>query len=166
MAGTPTVGLLVTIEAKPGRERDVEQFLDSGLSLVNQEPGTALWFALHLGGSRYGIFDAFLDDDGRDAHLHGKVAEALSPRPPICSPDRPTSRRSTFRPRSYPDRTRGRACDRAGGYDGAACSTRMAAHPPPDTRWPVGRQPCSTSVCRRLRPSDTSNASTRTLSSR
>ena len=77
MAGTPTVGLLVTIEAKPGRERDVEQFLDSGLSLVNQEPGTALWFALHLGGSRYGIFDAFLDDDGRDAHLHGKVAEAL-----------------------------------------------------------------------------------------
>jgi len=65
------------IEAKPGREGDVEQFLDSGLSLVNQEPGTALWFALHLGGSRYGIFDAFLDDSGRDTHLHGKVAEAL-----------------------------------------------------------------------------------------
>lgn len=77
MAGTPTVGLLVMIEAKPGREGDVEQFLDSGLSLVNQEPGTALWFALHLGGSRYGIFDAFLDDSGRDTHLHGKVAEAL-----------------------------------------------------------------------------------------
>lgn len=77
MAGTPPVGLLVTIEAKPGREGDVEQFLDSGLSLVNQEPGTSLWFALHLGGTRYGIFDAFLDDAGRDAHLHGKVAEAL-----------------------------------------------------------------------------------------
>jgi len=77
VAGTPTVGLLVMIEAKPGREGDVEQFLDSGLSLVNQEPGTALWFALHLGGSRYGIFDAFLDDSGRDTHLHGKVAEAL-----------------------------------------------------------------------------------------
>jgi quinol monooxygenase YgiN len=77
VAGTPTVGLLVTIEAKPGREGDVEQFLDSGLSLVNQEPGTSLWFALHLGGTRYGIFDAFLDDAGRDAHLHGKVAEAL-----------------------------------------------------------------------------------------
>lgn len=77
VAATPTVGLLVTIEAKPGRESDVEQFLDVGLSLVNQEPGTALWFALHLGGPRYGIFDAFLDDAGRDAHLHGQVAEAL-----------------------------------------------------------------------------------------
>ncbi|HKE68098.1 MAG TPA: antibiotic biosynthesis monooxygenase [Nocardioidaceae bacterium] len=77
MAGTPTVGLLVTIEARPGRERDVEHFLDSGLSLVNEEPETALWFAIHLGGPRYGIFDVFLDDAGRDAHLHGKVAEAL-----------------------------------------------------------------------------------------
>jgi len=77
MADTPTVGLLVTMEAKPGRERDVDQFLDSGLSLVNQEPGTTLWFALRLGGSTYGIFDVFLDDAGRDAHLHGKVAEAL-----------------------------------------------------------------------------------------
>ena len=77
MTNTPTVGLLVTIEAKPGREREVERFLDSGLALVNEEPGTALWFALHLGGSRYGIFDTFLDDGGRDAHLHGKVAEAL-----------------------------------------------------------------------------------------
>ena len=77
MASTPTVGLFVTIEAKPGRERDVEQFLDSGLSLVNEEPGTALWFALHLGGPTYGIFDVFLDDAGREAHLHGKVAEAL-----------------------------------------------------------------------------------------
>lgn len=77
MAGTPTVGLLVTIEAKPGRENDVEELLDSGLSVVNQEPGTTFWFALHLGGSTYGIFDAFLDDAGRDAHLHGALAEAL-----------------------------------------------------------------------------------------
>jgi quinol monooxygenase YgiN len=77
MTGTPSVGLLVTIEAKPGRETDVEEFLDSGLSVVNQEPGTTLWFALHLGGSTYGIFDAFLDDAGRDAHLHGTLAKAL-----------------------------------------------------------------------------------------
>jgi quinol monooxygenase YgiN len=77
MTGTPTVGLLVTIEAKPGREGEVEEFLDSGLSVVNQEPGTTFWFALHLGGPTYGIFDAFLDDAGRDAHLHGMLAEAL-----------------------------------------------------------------------------------------
>jgi quinol monooxygenase YgiN len=77
VAATPTVGLFVTMEAKPGRERDVEQFLDSGLAMVNQEPGTTLWFALRLSGPRYGIFDVFLDEAGRDAHLHGRVAEAL-----------------------------------------------------------------------------------------
>ena len=82
MADTPTVGLLVTMEAKPGREADVERFLDSGLSLVNQEPGTTLWFALHLGGASYGIFDVFLDTAGRDEHLHGKVAEALMAQAP------------------------------------------------------------------------------------
>ncbi len=69
MADTPTVGLLVTMEAKPGRERDVEEFLDSGLTLVNDEPATTAWFAIHLGGSTYGIFDVFPDDAGRDAHL-------------------------------------------------------------------------------------------------
>ena len=82
MADTPTVGLFVTMEAKPGREGDVAEFLDSGLALVNQEPGTTLWFALRLSNSRYGIFDVFLDDAGRDAHLHGKVAEALMARSP------------------------------------------------------------------------------------
>lgn len=82
MADTPTVGLLVTMEAIPGRKIEVEQFLDSGLSLVNQEPGTTLWFALHLGGASYGIFDVFLDTAGHDAHLHGKVAEALMAQAP------------------------------------------------------------------------------------
>ncbi|MBK1785222.1 putative quinol monooxygenase [Prauserella cavernicola] len=82
MAGTATVGLLVTLEAKPGRERDVEEFLDSGLPLVDDEPATTAWFALHLGGSRYGIFDVFPDDAGRDAHLSGKVAEALVAKAP------------------------------------------------------------------------------------
>lgn len=69
--------LYVRLEAKPGRESDVERFLQSGLALVNDEPATTVWFALKMGASRFGIFDAFPDEAGRDAHLAGRVAEAL-----------------------------------------------------------------------------------------
>ncbi|HEV8516078.1 MAG TPA: antibiotic biosynthesis monooxygenase [Candidatus Limnocylindrales bacterium] len=72
-----TVGLLVRLEAKPGRETDVEQFLEGGLALVNQEPDTTAWFAIKMGPSTYGIFDVFPTDAGRQAHLQGRVAEAL-----------------------------------------------------------------------------------------
>jgi quinol monooxygenase YgiN len=82
MADMPTVGLLVTMEAKPGNEPAVEDFLNGGLALVNQEPGTTAWFAIKLGASTYGIFDVFVDDAGRDAHLSGRVAEALMAQAP------------------------------------------------------------------------------------
>ncbi len=75
--GTVTKGLLVRIEAKSGREGDVEAFLNGGLDLVMDEPATTAWFAIKLGPSTYGIYDVFPDDDGRDAHLNGKVAAAL-----------------------------------------------------------------------------------------
>ncbi len=77
MATPVTVGLLARIEAKPGREADVEDFLHQGLSPVEQEPGTVRWFAIRFGPSSFGIFDAFTDDDGRQAHLSGQVAQAL-----------------------------------------------------------------------------------------
>ena len=69
--------LLVRLEAKPGKEADVEKFLQGGLAVVQQEPATTAWFALRLGPSTFGIFDAFPDDAGRQAHLTGKVAAAL-----------------------------------------------------------------------------------------
>ncbi len=71
------VGLWVALEAKPGKEEDVEQLLEGGLELVNAEPETTTWFALKLGPSQYGIFDAFEAESGRQAHLNGAVAEAL-----------------------------------------------------------------------------------------
>lgn len=70
-------GLLVRLEAKSGLDEQVEQFLISALPLVRQEPATTAWFAIHFGGSEYGIFDVFPDDSGRDAHLSGAVAKAL-----------------------------------------------------------------------------------------
>jgi quinol monooxygenase YgiN len=71
------LALYVHLEAKPGKEQEVEAFLLGGLPLVEQEPATAAWFALKLGPSAFGIFDAFDDEAGRDAHLNGKVAAAL-----------------------------------------------------------------------------------------
>ncbi len=55
----------------------MEAFLSGGLELVEQEPATTAWFALQLNPTTFGIFDAFPDEAGRDAHLSGKVAEAL-----------------------------------------------------------------------------------------
>jgi quinol monooxygenase YgiN len=72
-----TVGLLVRLVAKPGKEAEVASFLEGGLALVQQEPATVAWFAIRLGPSEFGIFDAFPDDAGRQAHLAGRVADAL-----------------------------------------------------------------------------------------
>ncbi len=71
------VALLVRLQAKPGREADVESFLEKGLALANQESTTPVWFALRLGPSTFGIFDAFADEAGRSAHLSGPIAAAL-----------------------------------------------------------------------------------------
>ena len=69
--------LYVRLEAKPGKEAAVAQFLEGGLPIVEEEPGTITWYALKLGPSTFGIFDTFADDAGRDAHLAGRVAAAL-----------------------------------------------------------------------------------------
>lgn len=71
------VGLYVRLEAKSGRENDVASFLSGALPMVQAETGTTAWFALRMGPTTFGIFDAFADDGGRQAHLAGRVAAAL-----------------------------------------------------------------------------------------
>ena len=71
------VALFVRLEAKPGKEKEVENFLLEGLPLVQEEPETTVWFGIRLGPSTFGIFDAFANKSGRQAHLSGKVAQAL-----------------------------------------------------------------------------------------
>ena len=66
-----TRSLFVRLEAKPGKEKDVENFLQQGLQLANGEVKTPVWFALKLGPSTYAVFDAFENEDGRQAHLNG-----------------------------------------------------------------------------------------------
>ncbi|HEY2471525.1 MAG TPA: antibiotic biosynthesis monooxygenase [Terracidiphilus sp.] len=71
------VGLLATLQARPGKEAEVEQFLKSASPLVDAETGTTTWFAFRVGPATFGIFDTFKNDDGRSAHVNGAVAEAL-----------------------------------------------------------------------------------------
>jgi quinol monooxygenase YgiN len=77
-----TVALWVRLEAKPGREADLEAFLHAGAALVESEPETLLWFAVKLAPSTFGIFDAFANEAGRSAHLTGRVAEARGAQAP------------------------------------------------------------------------------------
>ncbi len=69
--------LLARVEAKPGKENEVFEFLKSALPLAEAELDTVRWYALKLGPSTFGIFDTFETEDGRKAHLAGKIAEAL-----------------------------------------------------------------------------------------
>ena len=84
------VALLVRLEAKPGKESAVEEFLRSGLALVQEEPATSTWYGIKLGPSTYGIFDTFPDDAGRQAHLTGRVAAALMAKAPELLAQAPT----------------------------------------------------------------------------
>src|SRR6201993_1102469 len=72
--------LWAEIQAKPGKEAEVEAFLKSAQPLAEQEPGTLTWYVVRLGPSMFGIFDTFADEAGRDAHLTGEIAKALGAR--------------------------------------------------------------------------------------
>lgn len=76
------LGLFVRLESRPGKESEVENFLRSGLPFVEAEANTTVWFAIRLGPSLFGIFDAFPSESGRQQHLSGKVAEALFAKAP------------------------------------------------------------------------------------
>ncbi len=77
-----SVALFVRLEAKPGKEAEVEAFLKGGLAIVEEEPATIVWFGVRIGPSTFGIFDAFPDELGREAHLAGRVAAALMAKAP------------------------------------------------------------------------------------
>ena len=70
----------VRLEAKPGQEQAVEDFLIDGIELTRQEAGTPIWFALKLSPTTFGVFDAFASEDDRQAHLKGAMAGALMAR--------------------------------------------------------------------------------------
>lgn len=74
-----TKALLVRLEALPGKEAELADFLTSARAIVLDEPGTVAWFAIQFGPSTFGVYDVFPDDEARDAHLAGGVGQALGP---------------------------------------------------------------------------------------
>jgi quinol monooxygenase YgiN len=70
-------GILATLQARPGKETEVETFLRSAGPLVEAETGTTTWFAFRIGPATFGIFDTFKNEEGRTAHVNGEVAKAL-----------------------------------------------------------------------------------------
>src|SRR3984957_1250347 len=74
------IGLLVTLVARPSKEADAETFLKSAQPLALNEKGTLKWYAIKLGPGKFGIFDTFANEAGRNAHLSGDIAKALGAR--------------------------------------------------------------------------------------
>jgi quinol monooxygenase YgiN len=79
---TIKLALFARLEAKPGKEAEVAQFLHAGLAMARDETTTPIWFALRLSPTTFGVFDAFHDEAGRQAHLSGPIAKALMAKAP------------------------------------------------------------------------------------
>jgi quinol monooxygenase YgiN len=77
MANVDKYAIWAQLEAKPGKEQEVEEFLKSALPLAQAETGTTTWFAVKMSNGSYGIFDTFADEDARNVHLNGEIAKAL-----------------------------------------------------------------------------------------
>src|SRR5689334_16146111 len=76
------LALFARLEAKPGKEAEVAHFLEAALAMVRDEPASPIWFALRLSPTTFGVFDAFHDEAGRQAHLNGPIAQALVAKTP------------------------------------------------------------------------------------
>lgn len=84
------LALFVRLEAKIGKESQVAEFLNTGLQMAQSEKGTPIWFALRLGPTTFAIFDAFMSEGNRQAHLDGPIAQALMTHAPELLATPPT----------------------------------------------------------------------------
>ena len=84
------LALFARLEAKPGKEQEVADFLRQGVAMANQEATTLTWFALRLGPTTFGVFDTFGDEAARERHLNGPIAQALMAKAPTLFAAPPT----------------------------------------------------------------------------
>jgi hypothetical protein len=61
----------IHIQAKPGKEEEVLRMLHDIYGYVLDEPATGPWFAVRYSPTTFGIFEAFPNIAGRDAHVAG-----------------------------------------------------------------------------------------------
>jgi quinol monooxygenase YgiN len=104
MTDAARVALFVRLEAKAGKEAELEKFLRGGLALVQQELATSSWFGIRLGPTTFGIFDTFPDEAGRQAHLSGEVAKALTLKAPDLLAEPPSIEKAEILAAKLPGR--------------------------------------------------------------
>jgi quinol monooxygenase YgiN len=73
-----TLGILATLEARPGKGDELGIFLRAARDLAVAEEGTVTWYAFKISDTSYGIFDTFATDDARTAHINGQIPAALA----------------------------------------------------------------------------------------
>ena len=78
--GVATLCLLVLLKPRADRREDGAVFLTESLNHVRAEPGTLAWYAIRLGRDEFAIITFFADEAGREAHLAGRAAAALTER--------------------------------------------------------------------------------------
>ena len=81
---------LVRLEAKPGKEQEVAEFMKSALELAQKETKTQNWFGLQFGPASFGVFDTFETEEDRTTHLNGELAANLMKRAPDLFATPPT----------------------------------------------------------------------------
>ena len=74
---TERLALLGQLEAKPGAGEQLAAVLESARALAAAETGTVSWYAFRISDTRFGIFDTFDTEEGRQAHLNGEIPAAL-----------------------------------------------------------------------------------------
>ncbi|NQY94160.1 MAG: hypothetical protein HRT43_08360 [Campylobacteraceae bacterium] len=69
----------ISLTAKAGQEGKLSEFLIAGSKIVKEtEPHTLFWSALKFDDNTFGIFDTFANENGREKHFSGQVANALN----------------------------------------------------------------------------------------
>ena len=84
------IGLLVRFEAKPEHADELDALLRDALELARREEATVTWFSFRERPNRFGVFDTFDEESGRQAHLNGAIAETLREKAPtmlVGAPD-------------------------------------------------------------------------------
>jgi len=71
------LAIWAVLESRTGKETEVEEFLESAQPLAEKEEGTLTWYAVKIAPGKFGIFDTFAAESGREAHLTGEIAKAL-----------------------------------------------------------------------------------------
>jgi quinol monooxygenase YgiN len=72
-----SLAILALIDAKPEKVTHVSELLTGAIALANAEEQTLSWYAIQISDTRFAIFDTFAHEEGRQAHLNGKIAAAL-----------------------------------------------------------------------------------------